>query len=263
MALLSSGMVCLGASAALALPARRSRAPARCAAAKRLAVQAGAAEANGGQQPAQANVAKRNDTRVLRSQLAALSQDLMAYEPQSLPADRRVAGVALAARRGAPRLVPGIGFLPVPDALRAPQPERADSGGLSGSVQHSHRPGNPAGRQQPPSGRMVGLQRLDVAMDGRRRVDGHHEPASRCVHAAPPRCACGRRARHRPPAVRAPRRGSPCGPQVASPSTVHRPRVSPRRRAAERSRPCAYAGGIFFYKFCACPRNGHRSLRAC
>jgi hypothetical protein len=29
----------------------------------------------------------RRDTRVLRSQLAALSQDLMAYEPQSFPLD--------------------------------------------------------------------------------------------------------------------------------------------------------------------------------
>jgi hypothetical protein len=110
MALLS-GLVCLGASAALALPARRSRAPARCSAAKRLAVQA-SAESNGGPQPAQASVAKRNDTRVLRSQLAALSQDLMAYEPQSLPADRRVAGAAAAARRGSPRLGAWDGLLP-------------------------------------------------------------------------------------------------------------------------------------------------------
>lgn len=110
MALLS-GMVCLGASAALALPARRSRAPARCSAAKGLAVQA-SAESNGGPQPAQASVAKRNDTRVLRSQLAALSQDLMAYEPQSLPADRRVAGAAAAARRGSPRLGAWDGLLP-------------------------------------------------------------------------------------------------------------------------------------------------------
>ena len=114
--------------ARVAAPRRGRAAPQRCAASKKSSSKASSAAEPSTPQPAQPSnlPARRNDTRVLRSQLAALSQDLMAYEPQSLPVDRCAAGVqasvglANAGRAPAPRRATAAPTAPHASSLRSP-----------------------------------------------------------------------------------------------------------------------------------------------
>ena len=227
-----AGLCAVSAPLARVAAPRRSRAaPQRCSASKKPSSKASSAPEPSVPQPAQPSnlPARRSDTRVLRSQLAALSQDLMAYEPQSLPVDRCAAALAKSVglqcrppRRAAPRRRRAA------DAPRrnASQPlGAAHSRGVSRAVQHAFGPRNPAcGQQvrfrgrlaaglpralaaaraltlprtrgslaaaarrcpQPAPRRVVCGQCLHPAVDGRRRVDRHREPARRCARRLAP-----------------------------------------------------------------------------
>jgi hypothetical protein len=149
-----AGLCAVSPLARVAAPRRRRAAPQRCSASKQSGSKASSAPEPSSPQPAQPSnlPARRNDTRVLRSQLAALSQDLMAYEPQSLPVDRCASASAKSVgllcrppRRAAPRR------RRVADAPRrnASQPlGAAHSRGVSRAVQHAAGARNPAGRKQ-------------------------------------------------------------------------------------------------------------------
>ena len=111
-----AGLCAVSPLARVAAPRRRRAAPQRCSASKQSGSKASSAPEPSSPQPAQPSnlPARRNDTRVLRSQLAALSQDLMAYEPQSLPVDRCAAAACATKKRGTPPR-----RVPAPDARDA------------------------------------------------------------------------------------------------------------------------------------------------